>query len=357
MASTITSLAQQHALPAIVHAQHHRTDEDLINRSLLDRIDAEADAEPVSSSDSEAAGPGMGGESVNTAGIGQGFGSSSSQSSVDSPDVQYHYAMQAGPLPPRGESPNPHHQNHPLYSMHSDQYIHTPQPSLYNNPNANSSTDFSPFPDNDPQSSAGTYDAGPYRNNSVAGQFFPSRTRQSLAGPSSSAIGNDHNGNAYQYLSSAEVFGTHQPISALHQQQQQPLNGVRGYDFANEVQAMKQNGKPVFANMDPFNTAAAAMLQTHQLNKLQAQQQLHSLQTQFGGLNGLLQSQSQAHSQTPFGPHVSANGSGIGGSHSNGVGTVSVMNQQEEISTIFVVGFPDDMQVCIVSIMVFDFRD
>ncbi|KLO19918.1 hypothetical protein SCHPADRAFT_817501, partial [Schizopora paradoxa] len=55
-------------------------------------------------------------------------------------------------------------------------------------------------------------------------------------------------------------------------------------------------------------------------------------------MNGLVQGQS-AHSQTPFGPHVSSSGAGLGlGS------VVSVTNNQEEISTIFVVGFPDDMQ-------------
>lgn len=344
MASTITSLAQQRALPAVVHAQHHRTDEDLINRSLLDRIDAEADAEPVSSSDSEA-GPIPGAENTNTAGLGQGFGSSSSQSSIESPDVQYHYGMQTGPLPSRGESPTSHHQNLPLYSMHGDQFIHTPQQSLYNNPNANNSTDFSPFPDNEPQSS-NPYDTGPYRSNSVVGPFFSTRQRQTVAGPSS-AMGNDLNGNGFQYnLSQADVFGTHQSLPSIHQAPQS-LNGMRGYDFANDVQTIKQNGKPIFTNMDPFGSAAMS----HQLNKIQTQQQLHNLQTQFNSMNGILQSQSQAHSQTPFGPHVNSNGSGLGTAHSNGVGTVSVMNQQEEISTIFVVGFPDDMQVCIVSII------
>ncbi|KAJ8517956.1 hypothetical protein ONZ45_g4899 [Pleurotus djamor] len=68
----------------------------------------------------------------------------------------------------------------------------------------------------------------------------------------------------------------------------------------------------------------------------------------------------QISSQTPFGPHVpttvsssSINGSAVGASHplgpSNGanyIGAATARNDgtQEEISTIFVVGFPDDMQ-------------
>ncbi|EIN11068.1 hypothetical protein PUNSTDRAFT_51626 [Punctularia strigosozonata HHB-11173 SS5] len=60
------------------------------------------------------------------------------------------------------------------------------------------------------------------------------------------------------------------------------------------------------------------------------------------------QSGPQYHSQTPFGPHLPANGSAAGGSVLSAP-TVSHVSggqgsSQEEISTIFVVGFPDDMQ-------------
>ena len=48
-------MIQQQPLPTAVHA-HGRTDEDFINRSLLDQIDTDADTDPVFSSDSEAAG-------------------------------------------------------------------------------------------------------------------------------------------------------------------------------------------------------------------------------------------------------------------------------------------------------------
>ncbi|KAJ3740971.1 hypothetical protein DFH05DRAFT_1528792 [Lentinula detonsa] len=52
-------------------------------------------------------------------------------------------------------------------------------------------------------------------------------------------------------------------------------------------------------------------------------------------------------SQTPYGPHLAANivGMGMSSGHGSGVGNgTSANNMQEDISTIFVVGFPDDMQ-------------
>ena len=55
-------------------------------------------------------------------------------------------------------------------------------------------------------------------------------------------------------------------------------------------------------------------------------------------LNGLAHMQSQ----TPFGPHLPSNSTVPVHSAS---GNVTNPTQVEEISTIFVVGFPDDMQV------------
>ncbi|KAJ3982278.1 hypothetical protein F5890DRAFT_1416020 [Lentinula detonsa] len=52
-------------------------------------------------------------------------------------------------------------------------------------------------------------------------------------------------------------------------------------------------------------------------------------------------------SQTPYGPHLAANivGMGMSSGPGSGVGNgTSANNMQEDISTIFVVGFPDDMQ-------------
>ncbi|KZT29425.1 hypothetical protein NEOLEDRAFT_1153943 [Neolentinus lepideus HHB14362 ss-1] len=122
------------------------------------------------------------------------------------------------------------------------------------------------------------------------------------------------------------------------------------------------NPKPTFNNVDPFGTSST-LLQSHQVSKagviastqvsqqpshLHSQHQHNAYHTasQMGGYsNGLTM-----HSQTPFGPHLPTNGmsapaapvsSGPSMNHVNG-GSASGTSQ-EEISTIFVVGFPDDM--------------
>ena len=352
-----SSIVQQRPISAAVH-QQARTDEDFINRSLLDQIDTDADTDPVFSSDSEAAGAtrGFG------AGTGRNFGSSSSQSSVESSGLSYQYQMQVhSQPPPRSDSPNGQRSGL-AFAAHNDQYIHTPQQSLYNNQNSEPSSEFSPFPDNDSQTSAASFDAAAFRNNSMFGPFLPPRARPSVGGPPSAGFGHESNTmnyNHYNNLSAADVFGTHQHLSQLAQQQQQQVGGVRGYDFMNEGQAVKPNGKPIFTNMDPFNTSASGatghvMLQGQQIAKLpqnqpQQPQPMHNyVNQQFP--NGMLQAQQQAQPQGHYGPHVPANQSSAMGaptvSHANGLSNVSVTTQQEEISTIFVVGFPDDMQVC-----------
>ncbi|KAI5119598.1 hypothetical protein M0805_005768 [Coniferiporia weirii] len=356
LSTVASSIAQQHPVSAAVHP-HHRIDEDFINRSLLDQIDTEADADPVFSSDSEAAGASGGGRLDS----GHNFGSSS-QSSVESQDLVYPYAMQTQSHPPM-RSGSPSGQRASLgFVPHDDHFVHTPQQSLYGNAGMESSNDFAPFSEGDPQQSAGPFEAGSFRNNSMFGSFFPPRTRPSVAGPSydPNAAYSQFNG-----MSIGDVFGAHQPLQSMsqqQQQQQQQSNGIRSYDFSNEGQTMKPNGKPIFANMDPFNTgagtASSSLLHSHQLNQLnnksaqiqqqqqQQQQHLHGFVSQSFA-NGLLQTQQQSHSQVPFGPQLAPNNGAMGGgglSLSNGMGTVSVTTQQEEISTIFVVGFPEDMQ-------------
>lgn len=359
-----TSLVPQHApspaLPltaaTVQQLPHVRTDEDFINRSLLDRIDAEADAEPVSSSDSEVAGASAGGGSNLGGGHGRSYisGSSSQSSSIESPDLTYRYSMGA---PLRSESPTQqqqqqlhnlafmqqHQQEQQRQAQQAEQYIHTPQQSIYNNSNTGAVSDYPGFPENDLQSSSASFDSGPYRSNSMFDPFYGTRNRQNTVS-STTAYGNDSNGPNFGYgLSSADVFGT-QSLQSQQQQSQQQMNSNRGFDFVNE-QPLKGGNKQLFSNVDPFGTggglSGSAILQSHQANKLaQAQQQQQQLafQNQAPFMNGMLQS--QAHSQTPFGPHLSANGVSV-----SGMGGVSVTTTQEEISTIFVVGFPEDMQV------------
>ncbi|KAL5530084.1 hypothetical protein ACEPAF_6341 [Sanghuangporus sanghuang] len=347
LVTVASTIAQQRSVPVPVH-QHGGADEDFINRSLLDQIDTDADTDPVFSSDSEATG---GGKAIGS-GKGRNFGSSSSQSSVESSGVSFPYQMQVhSQPPPRSDSPSGQRASLAYAARGGEDFIHTPQQTLYHKSGSEPSTEFSPFPDSDTQST-GPFENSAFRSNSLFGPFLP-RARPSMPGPVSAGFSpesNTLNFNQYNTLSAADVFGTHQSLSQLPHQQQQQTAGSRGYDFINDVSVMKPNGKPVFANMDPFNASAAgaAMLQSHQMSKptqSQAQQQ-HHLQNYVGQSfpNGMLQAQQQ--SQPNYGAHIPPNHNvsmaAPSVSHANGLSNVAT--QQEEISTIFVVGFPDDMQ-------------
>ncbi|KAL5507916.1 hypothetical protein ACEPAH_5534 [Sanghuangporus vaninii] len=346
LVTVASTIVQQRSVPVPVH-QHGGADEDFINRSLLDQIDTDADTDPVFSSDSEVAG---GGKAIGS-GKGRNFDSSSSQSSVESSGVSFPCQMQVhSQPPPRSDSPNGQRASLAYAARGGEDFIHTPQQTLYNKSGSEPSTEFSLFSDSDAQST-GPFVNSAFRSNSLFGPFLP-RARPSMPGPASAGFSpesNTLNFNQYNTLSAADVFGTHQSLSQLPHQQQQTA-GSRGYDFINDVSVMKPNGKPVFANMDPFNASAAgaAMLQSHQMSKptqSQAQQQ-HHLQNYVGQPfpNGMLQAQQQ--SQPNYGAHIPPNHNvpmaAPSVSHANGLSNVAT--QQEEISTIFVVGFPDDMQ-------------
>ena len=337
--------------------QHLLPDEDYINRSLLDRIDAEADTEPVSSSDSEAAvtsNPGSGvGVHAGLVGAGHGYGSASSQSSVESPEFPYRYPMQHPQQgislqqqgPNRSDSP-PHHQQHPFVAhAQAEQFAQAQMQSMFGASNAG--PEYASYGDGDNQTA---FDSGVFRHGGGSFNYFQNRPRQSAVGMNSSFM-NDGSGSSFPGygMTAADVFGTHQSMQSLTQQQQP--NDMRGYDLVGGPQ--KVANKPIFTNLDPFGTNGlnANIIQPHQNSKISpTHQQSHQQQQIYSGqssyLNGVLHG--QAHSQTPFGPHLTTNGVGAGLVHTNGnSGTIGVStSQQEEISTIFVVGFPDDMQVC-----------
>lgn len=337
MASTVI---QQRPGPGAVLAHH----EDFINRSLLDQIDTEADAEPVFSSDSETTGASMGRGLVSA----RNFDSSSSQSSVESQDFAYNFPMQSRAQPPaRSGSPGARHLSLD-FTNQNDQFVQTPQQALYNN-TAMDPAEYTPFQDTEAQPQSGHFDNSTFRNNSIFGSYLPSRNRQSLAGASAAGFGNDTsaiNMNPFNALPANEAYGPQLPLQSMPQQQQP--GGVRGYDFANDPQTIKTNGKSLFANMDPFS--AGPGLSAHQFNnnklaqlqqqaQQQQQQQLQNFVNQSFA-NGMLQQ------QQAFGPQLNANSGSLANlGLANNIGNISITTQQEEISTIFVVGFPDDMQV------------
>ena len=190
---------------------------------------------------------------------------------------------------------------------------------------------------------------------------FPNTSRvrhhASLGGPPSTSFR-----DAHSYPSQSDNFSSHMTSA-----QSQPhlnaghafdtLHQLRGFDFTPTAQPPNGDRKQSYSMVDfGPGPSSAAMLQSHAAKSVGAPLSLHGPHQQQHGFGHHSTSQSafsgsmHLQSQTPYGPHLQTNGptSGngvsnnpIGLNHLNGSGNPS----QEEISTIFVVGFPEDMQV------------
>ena len=355
-------------------------DEDYLNKSLLDNIDAQGDAEPLSS-DSETAGA-----SAST------FGSIPTASSIGSPSIPYHISMQSQLGPPRADSPN-HHvlASHHKSAQHSTDLFSTGSQnntnhSMYNSMNGiglpppdfslpSAEADALNFPSN-----LNGYGAGPFRTSTSFS--LPNRSRH----PNSYRDTSTSYSSAYP--SSNDLFGPSQnPMSHLQGSQPQhpqqhsidPMQlTARPFDYApggsqlNGATNGSSQAKQLFGNGDPFQQSAEPLLQSRTLQVLAKQQGgaggtqsllpngSHSqppYQTSYGNGLGGHSVVHGLHTQPQFGPPLPGNGAGPGqgGAQSGGVAGAPSMNHtngptpgsqaQEEISTIFVVGFPDDMSV------------
>lgn len=164
------------------------------------------------------------------------------------------------------------------------------------------------------------------------------------------------------YSNTNEIFGSHQPLNLQHQLSQQSQQSTSrsaafesrsGYDFGTSSPLGGSKVPQQFSSLDPF-------LQAHS-SKGQQQSQVHDAYhplshsnsgSQIPYLNGM-----HLQSQTPYGPHLQSNGgvAAVSAGNARPIGSVGQMNLSvesqsvnsglpEEISTIFVVGFPDDMQ-------------
>ena len=355
------------------------SDEGYLNKSLLDNIDAQGDAEPLSS-DSEAAGA-----SATT------FGSLPTASSLGSPSIPYHISMQSQLVPPRAESPNHHaFASHLKSTQHSTDIFTGSQNNTTNHSMYNSMNGIGlPAPDySQPSAEADAHNfAG--LNGSFAGGLFRTSTSFSLPNRSrhpNSAFCDTSSAFPSAYPSSNDLYGASQnPMSHLATSQSQaslphPIDPMQHSSrlFDPSSGGLQVNGsangasqtKQLFGGSDAFRqprepTTSAALLQKTLgslgagQSPLQNGQHSHQppFQAPFGnGLNGHPLAHGH-HTQPQFGAHLPGNGAGPGqgSTQSNGITGAPNMNHtngpapgsqaQEEISTIFVVGFPDDMSV------------
>jgi hypothetical protein len=346
------------AIPAFLPLPHH-ADEDYINRSLLDSLDAQADAEPVSSSDSEAAPAAT-------------FGSPSNSSS-GSPAVAFHLGMQSQQQQsslPRPHSPtdnsfnNIHHQT-VKPSLHNPDalFIHNSQ-QLSNQNMYSIPSDFSSDDAQKQQSLQMNGFAAPYRSSASFSVFSNSNRQRHPTALGGGPFRNTTSNFSHPYPTTTDVYASgslsHMTSPTLSQLQPsahafESIHHTRGFDYPNTGQ--QSNGdaslhrKLSYGMADFGNGPSSMLLQSHQVSaggkstsQLLPPHSGYSSQTPFQ--NGV-----HVQSQTPYGPHLQTNGPITAG----GANPINQLNggpppnsSQEEISTIFVVGFPEDMQVCVV---------
>jgi len=315
----------------------HQPDEDYINKSLLASLDAQADAEPMSSSDDSDHAPQA------------SYGSTSNSSSSGSPSVTYpisvhsHHHHLARP-----ESPS---DNHPYANMRSQEplYTHQAHNGMYtaanHQANIHRHTEYS-----DEYEPVNGYVPNNYRNSFNS---YPNTTRSRHQSNLNS--GATYRDSATFYPSSGNDMFPGQITSPV-QPHMQPYDPRVSYDYSN---GHAPNNHKSYHTEQYTGTAPLIQPSHHSQGKppqQQGQQQPlagYSSSAQFS--NGV-----QLSSQTPYGPHVPASVAmsgpanptmppGLSGSGSlamaNGASTTA---NGEEISTIFVVGFPEDMQVCLI---------
>lgn len=338
-------------------------EEDLINRSLLDSLEAQGDAEPTHLSPQPR--PAMSQPDF-----------SISDSSVSSPKAQVilfamHRSDSAANIyrtqndiflrPPhisQHVDNNNIQTSESLFTQGGSQSLYNSASNLHLAPDYLSDSDTLPLKHSEAPKSSTDLNAGPFRSSFGAfsgmngthtqGSSVPPnvfRMRQSDTLPSSSQ----------SFGAPSESHSTHQPLRLKHQLSQQSHQGSslpsatfepRNVDFTGNLPLSNKPSQSF--TLDPFGQAHSVKSQLQP----QAHDSFHSLShnasaAQVPYLNGV-----HVQSQTPYGPHLQSNGNPVGSSRAMAAGSQSSAleppgNQQEEISTIFVVGFPDDMQVSI----------
>lgn len=346
-----------------------RLEEDLINRSLLDSVEAQGDAEPIHLSPLQPA---------------MSQSNSNSGSGAPSPEAQFH-----NPAMNRSDSPNiidfnaNHNESDPmlrssLHHQHIDDhqdsesfFSHGGIQSMYNTSNNfHLVSEYLSDTDNFPlkQSLAGSntpndFGAGLFRSSLSAYNGIDGGNASNTGATVSYRV-RQPDGHSQHFLNANDILGSHQSLGLQQQLSQQSQQGVSrssafesrsGFDFGTTSPPGSGKTSQLFSSLDPF-------LQAHP-TKGHPQSQVHDAyhplshsnsSSQMPYLNGM-----HLQSQTPYGPHLQSNGgaAGVPLSNTRPMGSSGQINlnvepqsgnsgQPEEISTIFVVGFPDDMQVC-----------
>ncbi|KAF8969367.1 hypothetical protein BDZ97DRAFT_2072384 [Flammula alnicola] len=271
-------------MPSVPSLFHH--DEDFINKSLLDSLDAQADAEPLESD------------------IHQQYPSNDSPDDNDSPNTRYSISHRHH-LTSQDSSADS--SAHPTYhNLHAQDSIFTMHQGLYSSANQHIHTDYNSeyHPQQQQQPTKSVLTSAPsYRDSAPAG-FYPNQDvfPSQMTSPVPVHMQPYDNRAAYDY--------------ATQSQQQQSVNGVHKSSYL----------------IDPYGSSKPSSQQQQQQTVVpDPVWATRSRRRHFGW---------RRIQQPRYAPGMT-NSVSIG--MANGPSNSTTVNG-EEISTIFVVGFPEDMQ-------------
>lgn len=305
---------------------------------------------------------------------------STSAGALNGPSVPYHISVQQGQQqlqqPSRPDSPSttnvmPSYLASP--PMNTDPFAqgHASSQQLYNSMNTiqHLPPDFSSVPSSEhdalnSQTSLNGFSSGPFRTGL---QFTPfnARARQNTASlrDTSSSFPAASYPSQDIFVPSA-VTQSQNVNSASYEPIHHPGRYEYGPSASQSLPSLLQNGQTKqagFSAMDayrlglepspaqPFKAPPAGMMRDAQSTMQQSAGQQAFQSSHLSGISHPLSHQSGLPQQGPFGGHASAGGGGpVGSQGPSMVATTNAMQNtqqqpQEEISTIFVVGFPDDM--------------
>ena len=322
------SLLHATSMPALPH-QHNVQDEDYINKSLLASLDDDQDN--VSTHDSVVA---------------TSYGSTSNSSSSESPSANYsvtahNHQQQRSDL----------HHHSEVHNNLGDHNSIPSLPSFYQNsssihPHQEFNADYDPLKFH--QSPTKLNGFVPTNSTKHSFNSYPNTTRfrhqTNISSPPTTSF---RDPQPFYPASTSDVYPLH--MSSPNHTHIQPFDPRTSYDYSTAHSVNAAAHKNYLA--DQYSAPPTA----HAKPPSQQQPPYPSTQSQY--TNGIHLS-----SQTPYGPHVPTNVAGnvpsnpvappglISSNIANGSNTAI---NGEEISTIFVVGFPEDMQVrCTLSLSI-----
>lgn len=263
------------------------------------------------------------------------------------------HAMISRPESPRanGHPSSVHHiQSHEqLYGLHDSQGLFSPRSC--DNVISTHSLDYSS--DAETQKHPHPSKMNGFPSNSYRSSFNPfTSNRQRTIPPN---ILRENNTAFYPPSGSSEVFNSQ--LTSPTQAHMAPFDTRASFDYASGQNGML-NGSHKATNynmLDPYSQQPSSnLIQQH---KSSNQPPPPSHVSTYGPQTAAYSNGLHISSQTPFGPHVASPNSGplLNGNASiglpPGINQANMLlsgtnGQHEDISTIFVVGFPEDMQVC-----------